>query len=78
MISTNYIDIIPNNIILKNKNNDYHEATITLNNLTDSNVLFKVYNNKKTTYSSTPNIGFISPRGTIIIDVKRLERVIKT
>ena len=75
MLNSKYIDIIPDNILLRNTTSDYYESTITLNNLTDNNVLFKVFNNKKTTYSSTPNYGFISPRGTIVIEIKRLERV---
>jgi len=75
MFNTTFIEIIPNNILLKKKTSDYYESTIALNNLTDNNILFKVFNNKKTTYSSTPNYGFISPKGTITIDIKRLERV---
>lgn len=75
MNSCNFIEIIPNCILLKKTTNDYYESSITLNNLIEQNVLFKVFNNKKTTYSSTPNYGFISPRGSIVIDIKRLERV---
>jgi len=75
MLTSNFIEIIPNQILLKKKISDYLESTITLNNITNSNILFKVFNNKKTTYSSTPNYGFISPKGTITIDIKRLERV---
>lgn len=75
MNTTKYIDIIPNSIFLKKTTTDYYESTITLNNMIDQNVLFKVFNNKKTTYSSTPNYGFIRPKGSIVIDIKRLERV---
>ncbi len=75
MNSSSILEIIPNFIFLKKTTTDYYESSITLNNLIDKNVLFKVFNNKKTTYSSTPNYGFVSPKGSIVIDIKRLERV---
>lgn len=75
MSQPNYIDIIPSQILLTKTPNDYYQSRITLNNLTDKFVLFKVFNNKKTTYSSTPNYGFLSPRGDILVEIKRLERV---
>lgn len=75
MNTNNYIEIIPNGIFLRKTSTEYYESTISLNNLLDQNVIFKVFNNKKTSYSSTPNYGYIPPMGTIVINIKRLERV---
>ena len=77
MSSLNYLEVIPQQIILNKLSNDHYESKISLKNETEKNVLFKVFNNKKTTYSSTPNYGFITPKGSISIDIKRLEKVNK-
>lgn len=74
-MSTSYLEINPNQIILSKTSTDYYESKIELKNLTNKYVLFKVFNNKKTTYSSTPNYGFLTPGGSINIEIKRLERV---
>jgi hypothetical protein len=72
-----YVDVFPNKILLSKPNeNNFFEAKLTLTNLTNKFVVFKVYINKSTIYSANPSTSFISPKETTIVNVKRLERVI--
>ena len=71
-----YVDVFPDKIKLsKIFEQDYYEARITLTNLTNSYVVFKVYINKNTIYSANPSSSYIKPRESTTINVKRLEKV---
>lgn len=72
-----YIDVFPNKITLSRVfDQNFYESKLTLTNLTDKCVVFKVYINKNTIYSANPSTSFIPPRDNIIINIKRLEKVI--
>jgi len=71
-----YIDIFPDKIRLsKPFEQNYYEARLTLTNLTNNYVVFKVYINKNTIYSANPSSSYIKPKESITINVKRLEKV---
>ncbi len=77
MEAKKYIEVFPNKILLaKSNDQNYYEAKLTLNNLTNSFVVFKVYINKSTIYSANPSTSFIPPKEGISINIKRLEKVI--
>ena len=72
----NYVEIIPNKIIIsKPLGATYYESRISINNLTDKYVIFKVYINKNTLYSANPSCTFIKPKDSVVVNIKRLERV---
>jgi hypothetical protein len=76
MDSNQYIDVFPNKILLSKLNDqNFHEARVTLTNLTTKFVVFKVYINKKTIYSATPSTGYIGPKECIMVNLKRLNKV---
>jgi hypothetical protein len=71
-----YVDVFPEKIKLsKTFDQDYYEARITLTNLTNNYVVFKVYINKNTIYSANPSSSYIKPKESTTINVKRLEKV---
>lgn len=71
-----YIDVFPDKIRLsKTYEQNFYEARITLTNLTNSYIVFKVYINKSTIYSANPSSSYIKPKESITISVKRLEKV---
>jgi hypothetical protein len=75
-MSQNYLDVHPNKIILSRAfNQSFYESKITLTNTTNRYIVFKVYINKSTQYSSNPSTGFIKPSDNIIITIKRVEKV---
>lgn len=75
-MSNKYVDVHPNKIILsRNFSQQFYESKITLTNKTNSFVVFKVYINKTTQYSSNPSTGYIKPEGSISIAIKRIEKV---
>ncbi len=75
-IPNNYIEVLPDKIILSRQfNQTFYEAKLSLTNLLDSYVVFKVYINKSSQYSSNPSTGFIKPKDSVNINIKRLEKV---
>jgi hypothetical protein len=76
-MAQNYLDVHPNKIILSRPfNQSFYESKLTLTNITDKYIVFKVYINKSTQYSSNPSTGFIKPGDNIVITIKRVEKVI--
>jgi hypothetical protein len=74
--SNKYIEILPDKIILGRSNAQaFYESKITLTNLTNKYVVFKVYINKHTLYSANPANSFIPPKENIALTIKRLENV---
>ena len=71
-----YVDVFPDKIKLsKTFDQNYHEARITLTNLTNNYVVFKVYINKNTIYSANPSSSYIKPKESTTVSIKRLEKV---
>jgi hypothetical protein len=76
MEDTKYLEVLSDKVILNRTSfNPYYEAKITLTNLTNKFVVFKVYINKHTLYSANPASSFIPPKDNISITIKRLENV---
>jgi hypothetical protein len=79
MIDQNYkyLDVFPEKIYLKKiLEQSYHEGRVTLTNITDKFVIYKVYINQNSIYSVNPSTSFIPPRGTVTVFIKRLNKVI--
>ena len=75
-MSQKYVEVHPNKIILSRAfNQSFYEAKVTLTNTTSSYIVFKVYINKSTQYSSNPSTGFIKPSENITVTIKRIEKV---
>lgn len=55
----------------REQNTNIISSTVTLVNLTDSYLLFKVYINKQKIYSTNPSTSFIPPRGKVDVTIKR-------
>jgi hypothetical protein len=71
-----YVEIFPKKISLKKiTGQNFFETKLTLTNLVDKYVIFKVYINKNSIYSANPSTGFIKPKENIFINIKRLEMV---
>jgi hypothetical protein len=71
-----YLEIFPNKIVLsKTFDQNFYEARLNLTNLTNQYLVFKVYINKNTIYSANPSTSFIKPQDSVVVNVKRLERV---
>ena len=71
-----YVDVFPNKIVLsRNLQQSFYDARITITNLLDKYVVFKVYINKSTQYSANPSTSFIKPNETAIVNIKRIEKV---
>ncbi len=71
-----YIEVFPDKIKLsKTFEQNFYESRITLTNLTNLYVVFKVYINKNTIYSANPSSSFIKPKESTTITIKRLEKV---
>jgi hypothetical protein len=76
MEDNKYLEVLSDKIILNRTSlNPYYEAKLTLTNLTNKYVVFKVYINKHTLYSANPASSFISPKENLSITIKRLENV---
>jgi len=77
-----YVKEFPNPLNIYKKNeNEYFEASITLKNLTNNYLIFKVYINKldahqKTLYVPKPNTSFIKPFDSKKITVNRYNKSI--
>ena len=56
-----------------NENNNIYSSVVTITNLTDKYLLFKVYINKIRVYSANPPTSFIPPREKADISIKRIE-----
>lgn len=78
MNDNKYVDVFPDKIILsKALEQNQYEARLTLTNLIDKYVVFKVYINNSSIYSATPSTSFIKPREKATINIKRQEKVSK-
>ena len=68
-----YVEEFPNPLDIYRKNeNEYYEASITLKNITNNYLIFKVYiNSQKSTYVPKPSASFIRPNESIKIKVNR-------
>lgn len=74
MEENKYLEVLSDKVILtRTASNPYYEAKITLTNITNKYVVFKVYINKHTLYSANPASTFIPPKENILITIKRLE-----
>lgn len=51
----------------------FYNSDITLANLTNKYLIFKIYINKQKVYSTTPSTSFLDPYGSKVISIKRLE-----
>jgi hypothetical protein len=70
-----YIEVFPDKIILSRPlEQNHYEARLTLTNLTDKYVVYKVYINNNAIYSATPSTGFIKPKEITSVNIKRLEK----
>ena len=76
MSSNKYVEVFPNKIILsKQLGQSFFDSKLTLTNVLDSYVVFKVYINKSTQYSANPSTSFLKPRESVVINIKRVEKV---
>jgi hypothetical protein len=76
MENNKYLEVLSDKIILtRTTSNPFYESKISLTNLTDKYVVFKVYINKHTIYSANPASSFIPPKENLSITIKRLENV---
>jgi len=76
MDNKKYIEVFPNKILLRKQlGASFFESKMTLTNLIDKYVLFKVYINKSSQYSANPSTGYIKPGENMTINVKRVEKV---
>ena len=68
-----YVEEFPNPLDIYRKNeNEYYEASITLKNITNNYLIFKVYiNSQKFTYVPKPSTSFIRPNESVKIKVNR-------
>ena len=71
----NIVEIYPDPLILvQSTNSDYLESKLNFHNLTSEYVIFKLFNNKKSLYTTKPSTSFIPPKDTVSILIKRFKR----
>lgn len=71
-----YIVTNPNKILLiKVTDQNYYEGRIELKNITDNYAIYKFYINQNMVYSATPSVYFIKPHDSMIVNVKRFEKL---
>ena len=71
-----FVEVFPNKVTLsRSLPQSLFECRLTLTNLTDNYVIFKVYINNSAQYSANPSTSFIKPRDDATINIKRLDKV---
>ena len=70
-----YIQAVPDKILLAKGSDGKWFSRLTLNNLTHSYIIFKVFINKEQLYSANPSVGFIEPTGSVQLTIKRIINV---
>lgn len=74
MAERNYFKINEDKIYLSKKKeniNTFYLGTVTIHNITNNYLLFKVYINKQKLYSTNPSTGYILPNEKAEVLVKR-------
>jgi len=66
-----FVSVDNNKVVFTKKQQSLHTATITINNLVNKFVIYKVFINKNVIYRASPSEGFITPNGKATVSIKR-------
>lgn len=71
-----YITSNPDKIYLSKGSDGKWYSRVTLQNITHSYIIFKVFINKAQLYSANPSVGFLEPKGSVEVNIKRTMSVV--
>lgn len=73
-----YLEVFPTTANFSKKpDKEFYEANLSLNNITNQYVIFKIYINKNTVYTANPSTSFLRPSDSTTVKITRQERVIR-
>ena len=72
---SNLVSIFPDPLVLsKSNNSNNYESYLNLSNLTNNYVIFKIKCNQSKLYTIKPGVGFIPPKETVNVAIKRFDK----
>ena len=71
MNNKNFISVDSNKVIFTKSKQNIYLSTLSIQNISKNVVIYKIFINKSKIYRASPSEGFLSPKGSIKISIKR-------
>ncbi len=73
--NSNLASVFPDPLVMTQSNNANHcESLLSISNLTNEYLIFKIYNNQHSLYSAKPSTSFVPPKGNVKVKIKRYKK----